>query len=369
MYGPGYNPADFIYRGVLKEMGKRRALTLTKIISFILLFWLVLSCVSSVLVRPHGYANMHYQWMNGFFEEPTDSLDAVFIGASNVYTSWLPPVAWEKYGIKVWTFGSSMLGGDCFGNIIKNTQSIQPNTLYIISINSFLMSSGDIEIHKLIDYWPTVNRFKMVCDLFNEGQFGSSEFMEYMMPLIRFHDRWNRLDSEDFHYKDVSTKGGTNYDEFLNTSIDVTSSFYETEIATSINSKHEKDLSKFLSYCKENNVRILFVGIPWAVNEKSRKEEMNYITNCVLNSGFDIINLANDLCAVGLDPKTDYYNDQHLNIHGALKVTDYLSQYLLAHYDFPEKSGGGYESWDEAYDKYKEMISPYLTEEELNILP
>ena len=46
-----------------------------------------------------------------------------------------------------------------------------------------------------------------------------------------------------------------------------------------------------------------------------------------------------------------------MNVGGAEKYTKYMSKYLADRYDLPDHRGQeGYESWDEALEKYKDFI-------------
>lgn len=355
--------------GGFRKMKRVSLFRIAKAISFLLLLCLMFSYVSNVLVNPELNTDLrHYQYVRGFFEESMDSLDAVFIGASNVYSSWVAPIAWEKYGLCVWGMASAGLGGDSFKAITKNIHAVQPNALYVVCMNSFLNKTTVEPIHYYSDYWPTKYKPELLFDLYSEGAIGTSDALELAVPLTRFHDRWTKLKNEDFHHEFNGVKGGNIYQHFLADITDVSDNFYITDKKEELDADLLIVLTDFLSFCKNSDIRILFVGIPWALPE-SYKVRLNYVSDMIAAEGFPVINLSDHIEDIKLDPKQDYYNAAHTNIHGALKITDYISQYLLAHYDFPEKSGGYYDRWDEAYDRYKEIIAPYLTEEELSQLP
>ena len=78
-----------------------------------------------------------------------------------------------------------------------------------------------------------------------------------------------------------------------------------------------------------------------------RGEQKTQLYNAIIDEveakGFPVVNELADFNTIGLDDTSDFYNAGHTNIHGALKITDYVSQYLLDHYDFPEKAGEGRE--------------------------
>ena len=310
-------------------------------ISFLLVFCLFFNFVSCALVNPETKENLrHYQYVGGYFQEPDNTLDAVFIGPSNVYSSWIASLAWKEYGIAVRYLASAALGGDCFKTIIQNIRDRQPNALYVVCMNSFLSSSSVGAKHDLFDYWPTARKIQPVLGLYNEDLISSSEMLELFIPLIRFHSRWPLLQKEDFNHKLNGLKGESVYLSFLGGKVDVSDGFYVSEKREALEPIKEKILNDFLSYCKESNINILFVGTPWAVDEKE-KSQINYINDIISNRGFDSVNLANDLNEIGLNSATDYYDNRHTNIHGAIKVTDYLGEYLVENYTFPEKAGGG----------------------------
>ena len=78
-------------------------------------------------------------------------------------------------------------------------------------------------------------------------------------------------------------------------------------------------------------------------------------------------NLQDKVEEIGLTLSKDYYHEAHTNIHGSLKFTYYLGKYLSENYDFEDKRENlDYESWNMAYDKYLDIISPYVPDFELN---
>ena len=48
-----------------------------------------------------------HQLIQGFYEEPPGTLDAVYLGASHVYTFWQAPIGWHQRGIAVFPFSSA----------------------------------------------------------------------------------------------------------------------------------------------------------------------------------------------------------------------------------------------------------------------
>ena len=85
----------------------------------------------------------------------------------------------------------------------------------------------------------------------------------------------------------------------------------------------------------------------------------------IINSyGYDYINLERDWKKIGLNLKTDFYNFDHMNIYGAVKMTNYLGNLIKNKYQIvPEKlSDAQKERWDKSsvyFDKL-ERYCDYL---------
>lgn len=120
-------------------------------------------------------------------------------------------------------------------------------------------------------------------------------------------------------------------------------------------------MEQFFTYCREEKVNVLFLTTPWARGrDESLLAQFNTINDMALENGFPVLNMLELLDEIGLDLSEDYYDYSHTNIHGCVKVTEYLSRYLIDHYGFADKRGQpGYADWDEAYEAYVEAISPY----------
>ena len=121
-----------------------------------------------------------------------------------------------------------------------------------------------------------------------------------------------------------------------------------------------------MKYCKTLECDVIFVTAP--VNtEEENFAKINYANKKAEDSGFDTINFNTPEMreALGVDYNRDFYNERHMNIWGAMKYTDYLSDYLDNRYETEDHRGReGYESWQKAArdlnDILKENgVSPY----------
>lgn len=65
------------------------------------------------------------------------------------------------------------------------------------------------------------------------------------------------------------------------------------------------------------------------------------------------------------DQEVDFHNDNHLNISGGRKVTDYIGKLLVETYGLADHRGDPtYASWDDDWEVYKQKINSILRDKQ-----
>ena len=95
--------------------------------------------------------------------------------------------------------------------------------------------------------------------------------------------------------------------------------------------KLEKQLNDLLDYCDEQHINLMFVRAPHYVTQETynRVKRSNKMASIVNSRGYSYYTLENDVKRIGIDEKHDFYNVDHMNVYGAIKFTDYLSEKIL----------------------------------------
>lgn len=338
-----------------------------KAVAFVAIFAVLLGAVSKVMTYPADYRN--YQWVAGFYEEEENSLDAVYIGSSNCYAFWSPLTAWEEFGIAVFPYSTNAQPFIAAKYLIQETKKTQPDALFIVDINTLEDSSLMIEsMHHLVDYMPfSLNKIALTKHLADAGGYSLSESMELYLPIIRYHDRWDELNPDDFNYKLDGLKGASTYYSFLAESRDISESYITTDEEFELEEELKASVNDLLDYCDEEQVKVLFVTVPRQEVDVDMVKRFNAVNNLIASRGYPTLNLNGMTEEVGIDLTKDYYNDKHTNIHGAIKFTRYLSEYLIENYHLEDKRGNeAYAGWDNAWNMYKNVLAPYVPDVELD---
>ncbi len=330
-------------------------------VAFCLVFVLLFNMVSTILCTTGDYRN--YQWIRGFYEE--EDLDAVYIGSSNTYAYWNPIVAWEEYGIKVYPFVCASQSLYSAKYMVKEVQKKHPGAVCIFNTNALREDLTDVQLHYLLDYMPfSMNKLEMTKYLTEIAQI--EEPVEFYFPIVRYHSRWSDLSKQDFNYELNGLKGASAYSTYLQTSVDITDNYKKSDKSRELSETATAALIDLLEYCKEEDIKLVFVTVPQA-KSYLRIEQFNAVREMVESYGFPTVSLLNDYEKININLEKDFYNKAHTNIHGSLKYTHYLSQYLIDNYGFVNnKDKDENKSWNDAEEKYSDIIAPYVLDFELD---
>ena len=81
---------------------------------------------------------------------------------------------------------------------------------------------------------------------------------------------------------------------------------------------------------------------------------LNSLKDLVEAEGFPCLDLLNGIEDTHLSLTGDFKDKKHTNVHGAIKFSGCLTDYLVANYGFTDKRGqAGWESWEQVTDYYK----------------
>lgn len=322
--------------------------------AFILVGIGILSILSSVMVTKAADRYI-YERYDGFYAEEKNSLDAVYLGTSTTYTSWEPVVAWNRYGISVWALSSGGQPFEYAEYIIKEARKTQPDALYIVPITVNNEGFSELKLHLATDNMPlSWNKFQFVNAAGEMNGLDWADRLEYLFPLIRYHSRWQELREIDFQRELNNFKGSYHEgNRFLQTSTDISSKVRTTARYGELPQITQEALDSLLEYCDTEQVKALFVVHFRGITNEYTMAQANTASQIVEARGYPVLDMRSLENDFGLDLTKDYYNANHSNIHGAVKITDYISRYLVENYGFTDKRGDpAYSSWDDAYSQY-----------------
>ena len=338
-----------------------------KITCFLLAVIISLSLLQTYFLRRLDHNSIR---LNGYYHEKEESLDVVLLGASEIYTSFSAGLAYNKYGFTSYPFATESITAAGTITALKEIVRTQNPKLILIEPNAFLYSNTKNEekephIRKLIDNIPlNSNKIEYI-----NNNVEPDEKLEYYMPLIKYHRMWR--DYPEPARRVVSTilqdirgrsilKGYRTTTDIYNSDVKKINKRIGSETGVlPLNQELERKLRELLTYCVEQDLNVVFVRMPHMVYNKTydRVKRSNRAEQIVNGYGFDYLNLERSWDKIGIDIKTDYYNLDHLNIYGTVKMTNYLGNIIQNDYGIgkSELSDSQKENWESAAKSFNQL--------------
>lgn len=274
--------------------------------------------------------------IKGYEYEKENELDVVMFGQSEVYTGFIPTIAWEKYGYTSYCYGMAGMPANMYASALDEVLKSQKPKLLVVEITAFTKNDDYYnrpgQMHGWIDNLP-FNR-KRIDTITNYVPEEMQD--EYYKPISTYHGNWKLPENcakclgarillavnRHSTLKGYATQA--NYMDKKPKKHDAKFTFNDTD---------KKYLKEFIDKCKEAQLEnVLFVRFPHArkiVNQDALKEIGDFISA----EGFEFVDYNRAYKRTGIVQKKDFYNVDHMNIFGAEKFTDFFGEYIKNKYN------------------------------------
>lgn len=311
-----------------------------RIISILLLFLITIGILSYTQVR-FDHNNIRVE---GFYCEQKDSIDVVFIGASEVYSDYSPVYAYERYGYTSYNYSIEDNPLELYKWELDEVFAHQDPKLVVIELTaatsdrdlSQKVETFDATLRKISDSVPlSSSKYSLV------NEFGKKNHLEsYYYPPIMYHGAIPKRDLAKeiigFHNRGYSyLKGAVTHTNSRKCSKEDLINIDGDDTKQTISQNQEEKLVDLLNYCKIKKYNVLFTRFPHRVESKEkylRYCEGNYIADIVKNNGFDYLECENVLEGIGIDRIEDFADGEHLRADGSKLFTEYIGNILRTQY-------------------------------------
>ena len=329
-----------------------------KVLSFVIIGLIILNILGKIFMPKWTTVkdNRMTYIIKGFYEEPKNSLDVIFMGNSDVYRGISPITLWDEYGIASYNFVASGQRMWTAYYMLEESLKYQKPKLIVLNMDSAFNESDSSESNyrKTFDNMKFgTTKLKAITDPVYKNS--KNDILSYIFPITRYHSRWEELTDKDFRkalksekfaYKgmDLITEIQPYNEEYKYMSRD-----HSKEV---IGEKCSKYLSKIIDLCKEQNIELLLIEIPSA--ESWSKDLSNKTEDFAKEHNLEFIDMNLNASEFGFDWKTDTSDGgDHLNVYGAEKVSKYLGKIIKDKYNIADhRNEKEYEEWYKDSEKY-----------------
>lgn len=307
-----------------------------RIISIILTVFIVLSFCQEYLFC----LNKKPTWRaKGFYLEKEQSLDVVLMGASEIFAGYSAGLAYEKYGLTSYPWAYDDAPVSLWKSQLIEIRKKQSPQLILVEVNGALKEGDDYlyddgAVRRYIDNIPlSMNKIQTLNNLKLKDS-----VISYYFPFIKYHSNLNDVPKNLKENLYLKTQGYSLLKGFqTKTKFDQDYQLYQLDKEKSLPvDEPSKDfLIDFLEYCTNNNIKVVFTRFPHRItNEKSANKyyRCNGLKKIVEKYGFDFLDFESNYSDIGIDIQNDFYDNEHLNIYGARKMTSYLGRLFVSEY-------------------------------------
>ena len=323
----------------IRDSSMRKWMTLT---AFFLLFAVLFLFLQAVFMPKWTGGLAATSVIDGFYAEDPDALDVVFFGTSHQVCGISPMELYEKKGIRsaVLATGNQPMQSTYYW--IREAHKTQKNMVAVVDLWSLLFQdqvTDEVVRQSIDDMHFSLNKMEAIGTL---SKTYGMDALDMIFPLLRYHGRMKELTAEDFSYLTedhhqlwkghypIAGCAYMPYDGLAPESI-------EKEGKTlPVKEENAEYLFRIADYCKKEDIPLVFVKLPVATWTPEQHRTLVAYTEKTGVPFLDM-NVRPYYCTIGLDSSTDYQGEDHLDMMGAVKVTDAVGEYLLSEgYVYPQ---------------------------------
>lgn len=304
------------------------------------------------------------QRLRDFYREPSDSLDVVVLGASDVTNGYSAGYAYEYSGLTSYPYAADSNTATLYLSQLREILSCQNPQMIVVEVNGFLYDDDrmddEVALRRYAENIPmSANKIHAVL------QHPYEDNLSCLIPFFKYHGQWtlngdalrSKWQARSCAEKRPCVLKGVSNSSALSSYLPQYDVSMDDSTAELSPLAHQS-LIEFLEYCRSHAYdHLIFIRFPHKISEETRYkryQRSNRVEEIVQEYGFDFLDFEQNSMDIGIDPEYDFSDGEHLNIYGQMKMTEWLCDILLDEYGLTpmEQTPENQQRWDEATTYY-----------------
>lgn len=315
-------------------MKKKQAV---RAVVFLALLFISLRIATDILMPTWSEGTGPTLFADEFYSIKKDTVEVGIIGSSQITCGLSSGRLLDKYGISAYSCATASQPVMCSYFYLKEMQRLQHVSTVIFETSMLYGAQKESRFRQTLDLAPmSINKLQLIWERSKSED--ASDFFSYFFPIMEYHTRWADLRTKDIVYENNKLFWG----DIAMEKVERDASYEElcvdneeVDEAVQMNPDALAAFRMFADYCQKHNINLVMIKTPkikWTSAETIGCQAL------ADEYGLDYIdfNTGEMLSRINLDISNDIRDDEHLNIRGADKVTDYIGEYLLEHYEFED---------------------------------
>ncbi len=312
-------------------------------ILFVLIFSLFYLATTAVMIPKTGDMWQSGRVIDGFYHAPKQSIDLLTLGSSQVLVGFSAMDLYKRNGYAAYSlatenqtmFASYYLLMECL-------RYNQPQVL-ILEVQQLFGDTTEPFYHKIFDNMPWSSvKWEAVTDYIQHNP--DSSLMNFLVPLVVFHDRWKDIRLDDltyfFHDRYDPLRGFVMlHDRSQITDFSGIADSSESQKSSINFVKDEIEyFDKIKALCGEEGIQIILLKNPTTL---WTQEDHDAVAQYAADKQLIFLDMNETAIIQQIDFHfaDDAHDKGHLNVIGTEKVCAYLSVYLKEHTMLQDRRG------------------------------
>ncbi len=325
-----------------------------KSIIFIILVIGVVSILNSVFIIKTGHRS---KLIEGLYNHTGNAYDVVLMGSSHMNGGIDPNVLWHQEGITSYNYATGGQPIDVTYYLLKEVLKNHNNPIVVVDLYYLGLKDEYGEegyVRNAIDNLNlSINKLNAIINCTPR-----QEWKNYLIPIMKYHDRWKELTSRDFLYDSSAGYFAKGFEAGTDKYGKESSNNGLTTGTIDLPPKTKDYLTKIIDLSQKEGFKLIFTNMPYDYNSTAGStnwiEEpakmFNKVEKIAEENQIPFINYNDKLTEVEFDFKVDMNNSSHLNIWGSNKVTLDFGNFLKENYRLVDHRGDSkYAQWNIDY--------------------
>lgn len=339
--------------------------------------------LANELLMPAWLEWSNFSTMRGFYEQPKDTLQAVFVGTSSTISGFSPITMYDEQGICAYNIGTEQQPAMMSYYWTREAHRTHQESLkaVVLEVTGLRYDPEEPFYQKaLVPMRLSGVKQEAAADFQQASESQQANGREQagnlalnnLVPLFAFHGRWAELQETDFTKAGLDTHSYTRGHPIVvqrtlpmvagdqaNYPVPVQLALAQDEKAE-LDPKAVRYVRELVEYCREAGLKLFLVKTPTSFiwNEGYHNAVQELADQCHIP--FIDFNLDPLLTQIGFDALTDTMDGSHLNVFGAQKVSSWIARYLREECGCEDVRGdsryeflrGDSERWHARYDGF-----------------
>ncbi len=290
--------------------------------------------------------------------------DVIFIGDCEVYENFSPVTMWRECGITSYIRGTAQQLIWQSYYLLEEAFRYETPKLVVYNVQAMKYSEPQSEAYNrmaLDGMKFSTTKLKAI----QASRMDDEDTISYLIPLLRYHSRWEELGQEDWQYlfhRDPVTVAGY----LMRADVKPMKRLPSVPILkdTAIGDSCWEYLDKIHALCAEHGATLVLIKSS-SIWPHWYDEWEEQICEYAEKNHVDYINFLPLAEEIGIDMETDTYDaGLHLNIYGAEKVSAYFAHILADTYGLTDHRSDSViaADWESKCERYDNLLAAQLQE-------